>query len=65
MLFMNLPTEEFELRSSILSYRGYYPDALDNTNEDRLCIHAPFSTSANDRLFGVSHGHAHFTVQYL
>ncbi|KAF5748558.1 Phosphatase 2c putative isoform 1 [Tripterygium wilfordii] len=57
---VKVPSDNFELRYSFLSQRGYYPDALDKANQDSFCIHTPFGTSLDDHFFGVFDGHGEF-----
>lgn len=54
---VRVPSDNYELRYSFLSQRGYYPDALDKANQDSFCIHTPFGTDPNDHFFGVFDGH--------
>ncbi|CAA0838627.1 Protein phosphatase 2C and cyclic nucleotide-binding/kinase domain-containing protein [Striga hermonthica] len=58
-----VPSSSYELHSSFLSQRGYYPDALDKANQDSFCIHTPFGTSPDDHFFGVFDGHGEFGAQ--
>lgn len=60
---VKVPSENYELRYSYLSQRGYYPDALDKANQDSFCIHTPFGTNPDDHLFGVFDGHGEFGAQ--
>ncbi|XP_073220513.1 protein phosphatase 2C and cyclic nucleotide-binding/kinase domain-containing protein isoform X2 [Cicer arietinum] len=60
---VKIPSNEYELRYSYLSQRGYYPDALDKANQDSFCIHTPFGTDPNDHFFGVFDGHGEFGAQ--
>lgn len=60
---VKIPSENYELRYSYLSQRGYYPDALDKVNQDSFCIHTPFGTDPNDHFFGVFDGHGEFGAQ--
>lgn len=60
---MKIPSNNYELRYSYLSQRGYYPDALDKANQDSFCIHTPFGTDVNDHFFGVFDGHGEFGAQ--
>ncbi|KAI4376589.1 hypothetical protein MLD38_014335 [Melastoma candidum] len=60
---VKVPSEEYKLRYSYLSQRGYYPDALDKANQDSFCIHTPFGTSPDDHFFGVFDGHGEFGAQ--
>ncbi|XP_057447185.1 protein phosphatase 2C and cyclic nucleotide-binding/kinase domain-containing protein isoform X2 [Lotus japonicus] len=57
---VKVPSNNFELRYSFLSQRGYYPDALDKANQDSFCIHTPFGTNPEDNFFGVFDGHGEF-----
>lgn len=60
---VRVPSENYEMRYSFLSQRGYYPDALDKANQDSFCIHTPFGTDANDHFFGVFDGHGEFGAE--
>ncbi|KAJ1375490.1 RmlC-like jelly roll fold, partial [Sesbania bispinosa] len=60
---VKVPSNNYDLRYSFLSQRGYYPDALDKANQDSFCIHTPFGTSPNDHFFGVFDGHGEFGAQ--
>ncbi|XP_021723591.1 protein phosphatase 2C and cyclic nucleotide-binding/kinase domain-containing protein-like [Chenopodium quinoa] len=60
---VKVPSENYELRYSFLSQRGYYPDALDKANQDSFCIHTPFGTDPNDHFFGVFDGHGEFGAE--
>jgi len=60
---VRVPSENYELRYSFLSQRGYYPDALDKANQDSFCIHTPFGTDPNDHFFGVFDGHGEFGAE--
>ncbi|KAL9242331.1 hypothetical protein vseg_016343 [Gypsophila vaccaria] len=60
---VRVPSENYELRCSFLSQRGYYPDALDKANQDSFCIHTPFGTDPNDHFFGVFDGHGEFGAE--
>uniref|UniRef100_A0A2P2LHU2 protein-serine/threonine phosphatase n=1 Tax=Rhizophora mucronata TaxID=61149 RepID=A0A2P2LHU2_RHIMU len=60
---VRVPSQDYELKYSYLSQRGYYPDALDKANQDSFCIHTPFGTSPDDHFFGVFDGHGEFGAQ--
>ncbi|KAK6944938.1 PPM-type phosphatase-like domain, partial [Dillenia turbinata] len=60
---VKVPSDNYELKYSYLSQRGYYPDALDKANQDSFCIHTPFGTSPVDHFFGVFDGHGEFGAQ--
>lgn len=60
---VKVPSQNYELKYSYLSQRGYYPDALDKANQDSFCIHTPFGTSPDDHFFGVFDGHGEFGAQ--
>ncbi|KAK4757735.1 hypothetical protein SAY87_019036 [Trapa incisa] len=60
---VKIPSENYELRYSFLSQRGYYPDALDKVNQDSFCIHTPFGNDPSDHFFGVFDGHGEFGAQ--
>lgn len=60
---VRVPSENYELRYSYLSQRGFYPDALDKANQDSFCIHTPFGTNPDDHFFGVFDGHGEFGAQ--
>lgn len=60
---VKVPSNNYELRYSFLSQRGYYPDALDKANQDSFCIHTPFGNSPNDHFFGVFDGHGEFGAE--
>lgn len=60
---VRVPSENYELRYSSLSQRGYYPDALDKANQDSFCIHTPFGTDPNDHFFGVFDGHGEYGAE--
>ncbi|KAE9588174.1 putative cGMP-dependent protein kinase AGC-PKA-PKG family [Lupinus albus] len=60
---VKVASNDYELRYSYLSQRGYYPDDLDKANQDSFCIHTPFGTSPDDHFFGVFDGHGEFGAQ--
>lgn len=60
---IKIPSENYLLRYSFLSQRGYYPDALDKANQDSFCIHTPFGTSPEDHFFGVFDGHGEYGAE--
>ncbi|XP_021859637.1 protein phosphatase 2C and cyclic nucleotide-binding/kinase domain-containing protein isoform X2 [Spinacia oleracea] len=60
---VRVPSENYELRYSFLSQRGYYPDALDKANQDSFCIHTPFGTDPNDHFLGVFDGHGEYGAE--
>ncbi|RWW32564.1 hypothetical protein GW17_00002754 [Ensete ventricosum] len=60
---VRVPLGNFELRYSYLSQRGYYPEALDKSNQDSFCIHTSFGTNPDDHFFGVFDGHGEYGAQ--
>ncbi|KAJ7533473.1 hypothetical protein O6H91_13G050700 [Diphasiastrum complanatum] len=60
---IQVPAWDYELRYSYLSQRGYYPEALDKTNQDAFCVHTQFGKDPNDHFFGVFDGHGEFGTQ--
>lgn len=57
---VRVPAGNFELHYSVLTQRGYYPEALDKANQDSFTIHTAFGDDPNDHLFGVFDGHGEF-----
>ncbi|KAI3885746.1 hypothetical protein MKX03_024019 [Papaver bracteatum] len=60
---VKVPSENYDLKYSYLSQRGFYPEALDKANQDSFCIHTPFGTNPDDHFFGVFDGHGEFGAQ--
>lgn len=57
---VRVPSYNYELKYSYISRKGYYPDAPEKANQDRLCIHTCFKSNPNDHFFAVFDGHGQY-----
>ena len=47
----------YKIRYAYVSQRGYYPESLDKSNQDALCVHNDFCDMPERHFFGVFDGH--------
>jgi serine/threonine protein phosphatase PrpC len=50
----------FDLHYSVLTQRGYYPEALEKANQDSFCVRSEFGGDPSTHFFGVFDGHGEF-----
>ncbi|CAI9118648.1 OLC1v1020244C1 [Oldenlandia corymbosa var. corymbosa] len=54
---VDVPSHKLRLEYSVLSQRGYYPEAPDKENQDSYCIKTQLQGNPNVHFFGVFDGH--------
>lgn len=58
-----VPSYNFHLEYSVLTQRGYYPDALDKENQDSFCVRTQIQGNPDVHFFGVFDGHGQFGTE--
>lgn len=64
---VELNRSKFTVKYAFTSLRGFYPDALQKSNQDEVCAHQLFSDESEQLLFAVFDGHGsegHLCAQY-
>ncbi|XP_024931455.2 probable protein phosphatase 2C 35 isoform X1 [Ziziphus jujuba] len=60
---VSVPSYNFDLKYSVLTQRGYYPDSLDKENQDSFCIRTQIQGNPDIHFFGVFDGHGQFGTE--
>ncbi|KAL2933098.1 putative protein phosphatase 2C 35 [Bienertia sinuspersici] len=60
---ISVPSHKFCLEYSVLTQRGYYPDAPEKENQDSYCIKTQLQGNPNIHFFGVFDGHGQFGTE--
>lgn len=61
--FVPVPSHNFRLEYSVLSQRGFYPDAPDKENQDSFCVKTQVQGDPNIHFFGVFDGHGQYGTE--
>lgn len=60
---VHVPSHDYRLEYSVLTQRGYYPEAPDKENQDSFCIKTQVQGNPNVHFFGVFDGHGQYGAQ--